>query len=197
MDGKINVDDLITHTLQLEDINEAFDLMHEGESIRSVVKSLTAAPHARSSEHRCFDGTCGFYRHASEAAGARCALGVFVPPQARERPVPVLYFLAGLTCTEEKFVAKAGAQRFAAELGLVLVAPDTSPRGADFPGDDATLGLRPGRGLLRGCHAGAVGRALPHGHLRHTRAAGGLGRIPARADREGIFGHSMGGHGAL
>ncbi len=87
------------------------------------------------SQHCVFGGTVGFYRHASSANACDMQFSVFVPPQATQGLVPVLYYLAGLTCTEETFMIKAGAQRVAAELGLVLVAPDTSPRGDDVPDD--------------------------------------------------------------
>src|ERR1700736_925549 len=80
------------------------------------------------SQHKCFDGTVGFYRHASTSTASPMRFSVFVPPQGRTGRVPVLYYLAGLTCTEETFIIKAVAQRVAAELGLMLVAPDTSPR---------------------------------------------------------------------
>ena len=87
-------------------------------------------------EHSCFDGTQRFYRHDSEEIGLPMQFSVFIPPQAKNGPVPALIYLAGLTCTEETFMTKAGAQRIAAELGLMLVAPDTSPRGANVPGED-------------------------------------------------------------
>src|SRR5690242_17370069 len=80
------------------------------------------------SQHRCFEGTVGFYRHEAVSTACSMKFSVFVPPQAQKGRVPVLYYLAGLTCTEETFMIKAGAQRVAAELGLALVAPDTSPR---------------------------------------------------------------------
>jgi S-formylglutathione hydrolase len=81
------------------------------------------------SQHRCFGGAVGFYRHEAASTGCAMRFAVFTPLQAKSGPVPVLYYLAGLTCTEETFMIKAGAQRLAAELGLMLVAPDTSPRG--------------------------------------------------------------------
>ena len=87
------------------------------------------------STHRCFGGTQGFYSHASDSTGTTMNFAVFVPPQAADGPVPALYYLAGLTCTEETFVIKAGAQRLAAELGLMLVSCDTSPRGLNLPGE--------------------------------------------------------------
>ena len=85
------------------------------------------APTVRS-EHVCFGGTIGFYSHPSKEIGAEMKFSVYVPPAAKQRRLPVLYFLAGLTCTEETFMIKAGALRLAAELGLIVVAPDTSPR---------------------------------------------------------------------
>ncbi|HLY54356.1 MAG TPA: alpha/beta hydrolase-fold protein, partial [Stellaceae bacterium] len=82
------------------------------------------------SEQRCFGGVMGFYGHQSQATGTEMKFGVYLPPQAEKGKVPALYYLAGLTCTEETFLIKAGAQRFAAQHGLALIAPDTSPRGA-------------------------------------------------------------------
>ena len=93
------------------------------------------------SQHRCFGGTQGFYRHVSAETGTPMRFSVFVPEG--EGPFPVLWFLSGLTCTDENFTTKAGAQRVAAELGLMVVAPDTSPRGegvADDPAYDMGMG---------------------------------------------------------
>ena len=87
------------------------------------------------SEHACFGGVQRFYRHDSREIGLPMRFSVFIPPQAKHGPVPALFYLAGLTCTEETFMIKAGAQRVAAELGLMLIAPDTSPRGANIDGD--------------------------------------------------------------
>src|SRR5690242_11145892 len=99
------------------------------------------------SEHRCFDGIQRFYAHASRECGTEMRFAVYTPPQARSRSVPVLYYLAGLTCTEETFMIKAGAQRLAAELGLMLVTPDTSPRKARIAGDDASWDFGLGAGF--------------------------------------------------
>jgi S-formylglutathione hydrolase len=87
------------------------------------------------SEHRSFDGVVGFYKHASSVNNCDMKFSVFVPPQAAKGNVPVLTFLSGLTCTEETFMIKSGAQRIAAQLGLMLVTPDTSPRGEGVPDD--------------------------------------------------------------
>ena len=87
------------------------------------------------SQSRCFDGTQFTYRHRSSETGTAMQFAVFVPSQADQHPVPVVWYLSGLTCTEENFTVKAGVQRIAAELGLLLVAPDTSPRGDGGPRD--------------------------------------------------------------
>src|SRR5260370_34656433 len=91
------------------------------------------------SEQRCFGGTVGFYAAPSTTLGLETRFAVFTPPQAAGGKVPVLTYLAGLTCTEETFMIKAGAQRLAAELGIMLGAPDTSPRGAGIPREDKGL----------------------------------------------------------
>ena len=89
------------------------------------------------SHSHCFDGTQFTYQHRSSETGTMMRFAAFVPPHAHQRPVPVVWYLSGLTCTEENFTVKAGAQRIAAELGLMLIAPDTSPRGDGVPGDPA------------------------------------------------------------
>lgn len=150
------------------------------------------------SEHACFGGVQGFYQHDSSAIGLPMKFGVFVPPQAAQGPVPVLFFLAGLTCTEETFPIKSGAQRVAAELGLILVSPDTSPRGTGIAEADASWDF----GTAAGFYLDAT-QAPWQRHWRMERYvtqelhALVLARFPARADRVGLFGHSMGGHGAL
>ena len=100
------------------------------------------------SEQRAFEGKQGFYEHTSALCGGPMRFGVYLPPQAlRGERVPVLYYLAGLTCTEETFAIKAGAQRYAAERGLALVTCDTSPRAVRFPGDDAAWDFGLGAGF--------------------------------------------------
>ena len=150
------------------------------------------------SEHRCFGGVQGYYAHASKEIGLEMKVAVYQPPQVEAGPVPVLYYLAGLTCTEETFVIKAGAQRVAAELGLMLVAPDTSPRGANIPGEADSWDFGIGAGFYVDATRGPWSR-----HYRMysyvTRELPELiaERFPADTARQGIFGHSMGGHGAL
>src|SRR6476620_7339806 len=108
---------------------------------------MAVVPFEVVSQHRSFGGTVGFYKH--EAASTACPMkfAVFTPPQAQSGRVPVLYYLAGLTCTEETFMIKAGAQRVAAELGMILVAPDTSPRGAGVPGESESWDFGVGAGF--------------------------------------------------
>jgi S-formylglutathione hydrolase len=149
------------------------------------------------SEHRCFGGIQRYLAHDSRECAAEMRCAVYEPPQAKHGRVPVLYYLAGLTCTEETFMIKAGAQRVAAELGLMLVAPDTSPR-VRLPGDDASWDF----GLAAGFYVDAT-QAPWSGHYRMysyvTRELPQLiaAEFPADTSRQGIFGHSMGGHGAL
>ena len=150
------------------------------------------------SSHGCFGGRQRFFRHDSREIGLPMRFSIFLPPAANDRAVPVLFYLAGLTCTEETFPAKAGAQRHASELGLALVAPDTSPRGAGIPGeaDDWDFGV--GAGFYLDAAREPWGR-----HWRmESYLIGELlplvgAEFPVDLSRAGIFGHSMGGHGAL
>ncbi|MBK6005029.1 S-formylglutathione hydrolase [Ramlibacter ginsenosidimutans] len=149
-------------------------------------------------EHRCFDGVQGFYEHASEAAGLPMRFGVYLPPQAREGPQPVLLCLAGLTCNEQTFAIKAGAQQHAARHGLVLVTPDTSPRNTGIAEADADWDFGTGAGFYLD--------ATREPYAQHWRMESWLmeelpallqRHFPLRTDRIGVLGHSMGGHGAL
>jgi len=150
------------------------------------------------SEQRCFGGTVGFYAVPSATLGLETRFAVFVPPQAADGKVPVLTYLAGLTCTEETFMIKAGAQRLAAELGIMLVAPDTSPRGANMPGETDSWDFGAGAGF----YVDAIREPWSRHYRMYSYVASELpvlisGKFPAEPDRQGIFGHSMGGHGAL
>lgn len=151
------------------------------------------------SEHASYGGRTGFYRHASSVNACDMQFAVYVPPQAGSGPVPVLTYLAGLTCTEETFMIKAGAQRVAAALGIMLVAPDTSPRGDDVPDDpDGAWDFGIGAGFYLNATESPWRR---HYHM-YDYVTDELPAIiaeafPADPDRQGITGHSMGGHGAL
>ena len=149
------------------------------------------------SESRCFGGVQGFYAHTSRATGTEMKLAVFVPEQAKDGPRPVLMFLSGLSCTEENFTVKAGAQRYAAEHGLIIVAPDTSPRGPGVA-DDPAYDLGQGAGFYVDA---TLEPWAPH-FTMFTYVADELpalvaANFPARPGALGIMGHSMGGHGAL
>jgi S-formylglutathione hydrolase len=150
------------------------------------------------SQNLCFGGVQGVYTHA--AAETRCTMrfGVFMPPQARQAPVPVLYWLSGLTCTEENFIVKAGAQRVAAELGIAIVVPDTSPRGLGIAGEADAYDF----GLGAGFYVDATEPPWSTGYRMYSYVTQELpahveARFAIDARRAGIFGHSMGGHGAL
>ncbi|MBK6981240.1 MAG: S-formylglutathione hydrolase [Betaproteobacteria bacterium] len=150
------------------------------------------------SEQACYGGVQGFYRHDSRECASRMRFSVYRPPQAAAGPVPVLYWLAGLTCTEETFMVKAGAQRLAARLGLMLVAPDTSPREPRFPGDDESWDF----GLGAGFYVDATEAPWSANYRMYSYVTAELPAVigehfAADTTRQGIFGHSMGGHGAL
>ena len=151
------------------------------------------------SEQRCFGGVQGFYRHESQACGGAMRFAVYQPPQALDGArVPVLTYLAGLTCTEETFVIKAGAQRMASELGLMVVAPDTSPRGAGIAGEDDDWDFGTGAGFyLDAAQAPWSSHYNMYSYITGELPAAVGAAFPADLTRQGIFGHSMGGHGAL
>lgn len=148
--------------------------------------------------HHCFGGRQGFYVHESTSCSGPMAFSVYVPPHRAGARLPALYYLSGLTCSEDVFPIKAGAQRVAAELGLVLVAPDTSPRDTGLPGATDDWDFGEGAGFYldateppwneRFNTYSYVARELPELVAEH---------FPVDPDRTGVFGHSMGGHGAL
>ena len=150
------------------------------------------------SRSKCFGGVQGVYSHESRETACVMRFGVFLPPQAEARKGPVLYWLSGLTCTEENFIVKAGAQRVAAELGLAIVVPDTSPRGLKIPGENESYDF----GLGAGFYVDAVQPPWSRGYRMYSYVAKELrglieSEFPVDPARTGIFGHSMGGHGAL
>ncbi len=151
------------------------------------------------SVHLAFGGEQGFYEHDSEACGGPMRFAVYLPPAALAgQRVPALYYLAGLSCTEEIFPTKAGAQRLAAELGLALVATDTSPRAARYPGDDTSWDF----GVSAGFYLDATAAPWSATYRMETHVVSELpawieASFPVASDRRGLFGHSMGGHGAL
>lgn len=154
------------------------------------------------SEHACFGGVQRFYQHASTTIGLPMKFSVFLPPQAAidagGGTVPALIYLAGLTCNEETFMVKAGAQRLAASLGLALIAPDTSPRGANLPGEAESWDFGVGAGFyLDATQAPWSQHYRMESYLTTELLPLLTATLPLNASRIGIFGHSMGGHGAL
>ncbi|WP_318528568.1 S-formylglutathione hydrolase [Plectonema radiosum] len=150
------------------------------------------------SEYKSFGGKLGFYSHFSSTCNGEMRFAVYQPPQAIQKPVPVLYFLSGLSCTEENFMVKAGAQRFAAEYGLMLVTPDTSPRNTGIAGEDDDWDFGTGAGF----YVDATSQPWRSHYQMYSYVVCELPALikkhfPAEPEKQSIFGHSMGGHGAL
>lgn len=150
------------------------------------------------SSHACHGGEQRFYRHESQTIGLPMKFSVYLPPQAAHGRVPALFYLAGLTCTEETFPIKAGAQQFAAQHGLALVAPDTSPRGAGVPGETYAWDFGVGAGFyVDATEAPWSTHYRMYSYIVDELRETVIGELPIDGARLGIFGHSMGGHGAL
>lgn len=151
----------------------------------------------RVERYACFDGWQEVWEHQASVTHSKMKFGIFLPPQAKVRDCPVLYWLSGLTCTEQNFITKSGAQRYAAEQGLILVVPDTSPRGEAIP-DDQEYDLGQGAGFYVNATQDPW---ADHYHMYDyvTKELPLLieERFPAIVGRRSLSGHSMGGHGAL
>ena len=149
-------------------------------------------------EHRCHGGVQGFYRHESQTTKTSMQFSVFVPSAAAGGKCPALWFLSGLTCTEENFTVKSGAQRYAEKYGVIVVAPDTSPRGAGIDGEDDDYDFGTGAGF----YLDATAHPWNQNYQMYSYITQELQELvkenfPVDASRQGITGHSMGGHGAL
>jgi S-formylglutathione hydrolase len=149
-------------------------------------------------EYKCFGGQVGFYSHSSSSCQTEMRFAVYQPPQATSERVPILYFLSGLTCTEENFMIKAGAQQFAALYGLMLVAPDTSPRNTGIPGEDDEWDFGTGAGFyVDATQEPWASHYRMYSYVVQELPALIAEHFPVQSDKQSIFGHSMGGHGAL
>ena len=149
------------------------------------------------SENAAFDGVQGVYSHASEACGCEMTFAVYLPPQAKAGKVPVLWYLSGLTCTHENAMTKAGAQGWAADEGIALVFPDTSPRGEGVA-DDPAYDLGQGAGFyVDATRAPWAPHFRMWDYVVRELPALVFAGLPLDPGRQGITGHSMGGHGAL
>ena len=150
------------------------------------------------SEHGCYGGVQRFYKHASRETRGTMKFSVYLPPQSKSGKIPVLYYLAGLTCTEETFPIKSHAQQAAAQLGLMLVSPDTSPREPRLPGDADSWDFGQGAGFyLDATQAPWSTNYRMYSYVTRELPEIVAQNLPADAAATGIFGHSMGGHGAL
>lgn len=152
----------------------------------------------RVSLNRCFGGTQAVYTHQSSETGTAMRFSVFTPGHSSSEGWPVLWYLSGLTCTEENFTVKAGAQRYAAEHGLMVIAPDTSPRGANIEGEDDSYDFGSGAGF----YVDATQSPWSQNYRMYSYVTRELpelvfNELDADENRQGITGHSMGGHGAL
>lgn len=149
-------------------------------------------------EARCFEGKQLTYRHRSESCDCQMQFAAYLPPAAEAGPVPAVYWLSGLTCSEENFSVKAGAQRHAAELGIALIIPDTSPRGVDIAGQDEFMNVGSGAGFYVDATAAPwSAHYRMYDYVSRELVAVVNDNLPIDASRKSISGHSMGGHGAL
>jgi len=150
-------------------------------------------------ENRSFGGRQLRFTHRSRALACDMTFSVYLPPAAETGPVPVLYWLSGLTCTDENFVQKAGAQQYAAAHGVAIIAPDTSPRGEGVPDDpDGAYDFGLGAGFYVNATCSPWSRHYHmYDYIVEELPALVTGRLPLDTERTGIFGHSMGGHGAM
>jgi S-formylglutathione hydrolase len=150
------------------------------------------------SAHSSFGGKVVFYSHHSQVCNSTMRFSIYLPPQAQSRSLPVLYFLSGLTCTEENFMAKSGVQKYAADHGLIVVAPDTSPRNTGIADEDQDWDFGSGAGF----YVDATEEPWRSHYQMYSYVTEELPSLihqnfPTLPDQQGIFGHSMGGHGAL
>ena len=150
------------------------------------------------SEARCFEGRQQTFRHRSACCDCDMQFAAYLPPAADRGPVPALYWLSGLTCTEENFSVKSGAQRYAADLGMALIIPDTSPRGVDIAGQDDLMNVGTGAGFYVNATASPwAAHYRMFDYVSDELVTLVNAELPVDPARKSISGHSMGGHGAL
>ena len=150
------------------------------------------------SVNRSFGGWHKRFRHRSEVLDCDMVFAVYLPPAAESGQVPVLWWLSGLTCTDENFMQKAGAHKLASQLGIAIICPDTSPRGTDLPGEHDSYDLGSGAGFyLNASRAPWSGHYRMYDYITSELPERVADQLPINLDRQAISGHSMGGHGAL
>ncbi|XP_069687639.1 S-formylglutathione hydrolase [Periplaneta americana] len=150
------------------------------------------------SSNRCFGGFQKIFSHDSKELGCKMNFAVYLPPQAEDGKVPVIYWLSGLTCTEQNFIFKSGFQRYASEYGVIVIGPDTSPRGCNIPGEDESYDFGTGAGF----YLDATQEPWNKNYRMFSYVTKELPEVvnsnfPVLPDCQSIMGHSMGGHGAL
>lgn len=146
---------------------------------------------------KSFGGWLKRYQHVSRSLNCDMVFAIYLPPQAEKVPVPLLWWLSGLTCTDENFMQKAGAQRMAAELGMAIICPDTSPRGVNLPGEDDSYDFGSGAGFYVNATQEPWNKHYRmYDYIAHELPALARAQFPL-SGKEAISGHSMGGHGAL
>lgn len=150
------------------------------------------------SSNKIFGGYQKVYCHESAELGCKMNFGIYLPPQSAEEAVPVIYWLSGLTCTEANFIQKAGAQKYASENGVIIVAPDTSPRGLNLPGEDESWDFGTGAGFYIDAEVEPWKKNYRmYSYITKELPALINEKFPTIPDKQSIMGHSMGGHGAL
>lgn len=147
---------------------------------------------------RCFDGTQGVYRHKSEACQCDMTFALFLPPQAKDGPVPVLWYLSGLTCTHQNVMDKGEYRQLASELGIAVICPDTSPRGDSIADEPDNWQFGKGAGFyVDAMQAPFAQNYRMYSYITQELSALVARQFPLDMERQAITGHSMGGHGAL
>lgn len=150
------------------------------------------------STSKCFGGKVATFQHPSVVCGCDMQFSLFLPKEADSQPLPVLFWLSGLTCTDQNFTTKAGTQRYAAQHKVILVAPDTSPRGLGLPGEDDSWDFGTGAGFyLNATQAPFAGHYRMYDYITQELPELIAKHFPVKTDAMSILGHSMGGHGAL
>lgn len=150
------------------------------------------------SSNKSFNGLQKVYSHFSETLKCSMKFAIYLPPKSEVTSVPLLYWLSGLTCTEQNFIQKAGAQRYASEMSIAIVCPDTSPRGCNIEGEDDSYDLGTGAGFYVDATQGKwKANYMMYSYVTKELPALIKENFPVDTTRQGIFGHSMGGHGAL
>ncbi|XP_072902271.1 S-formylglutathione hydrolase isoform X1 [Hemitrygon akajei] len=169
-----------------------------GLSVRVCLHFVTKMTLVQLSSAKCFGGYQKVYEHDSSELKCKMRFGIYLPPKSESAKCPVLYWLSGLTCTEQNFITKASSQQTAAELGLIIVVPDTSPRGCNIPGEDDSWDFGTGAGFyVDSSEEPWKANYRMYSYVTEELPSLIESNFPVIPEKKSIFGHSMGGHGAL